>query len=505
MTIYKRFAFIFFVSFFLIYEGKAIAAEKEAGSKPHDFNIYIGAKDIEKQNKQVVKGPSPESNKAKEEKIFLSDKEKSVSSVSDKKSKPKVSFSDEEAESTSSPTDKNEQQNISLDSFSNEKETSPPSFTPEDFLEEKAKKNVVMETFAPDEEEEGRGRSSLKDNYSWIFDSRRTPQELAVTPIFYMSRTYGPNWGLRFFTFSPDNKGYYLSTSLTNQIFSSLFIWDINYRQVLSKKMEIRTYGQFFNYFEPYFAEKGMDTRIDNEQKLYAHKLTLNSQILFKEFRPFFYGMEIGGIFFKDQEPYIKDEAYFETEFLIWLKLKGGYDSRNNWKDPKSGAHHQVSLACVPLLNESDSYCLMETDLRTYIPLHKQLPFLGQSVLALRGFAGTSLMASPSYSMTYRMGGSHVFRGFTSNRFRGDKIYFGQSELRVPLWKNTISGALFFELGETAEYSKPFSGFLWDFGLGLRFGIPPSYDIKLRMDWGFSTDKFDNSSYNFIVNFFQAF
>ena len=502
MTIYKRFIFVSFLFFFLIYGGKAIAVEKEVHSKPRDFKIYIEEEYTGKTNKPIPTKSSPVFKKAEANKILSNDRE-GKSAVSDKASKKQVS-SDNKEEFTSSATDRERQEDISLNDLSDEEEISPPSFVLEDYSEKD--KNAVSETFAPAEEEtENKRRPFLTKNYSWIFDSKKTVQELAVTPIFYMSRTYGPNWGLRFFTFSPDNSGYYFSTSFTNQIFSSLFKWDVNYRQISSKKQEMSAYGQFFNYFEPYFDKKGMDTKIDDELKLYAHKLQFNSQILFKEFHPFFYGVEVGGLFFNDKKPYIKDEAYFNTEFLVWLKLQGGYDSRDNWKDPKNGAHHQVSLNCVPLLNESNSYCLAEADLRAYIPLHKQMPFLGESILALRGFTGTSLMAPPSYSMAYRMGGSHVFRGFTSNRFRGDKIYFGQSELRVPLWKKTVSGVLFFELGETVEYNKPFAGFLWDFGFGFRFGIPPTYDIKLRMDLGFSTDKFDNSSYNFIVDFFQAF
>ena len=498
MKVYRKFSLVFLTFFFLIYGEKALAVEKEASPKPRDFDIYIGEKRLEKQNERVKKENPSESNKVSRGKV-LSEKEKPTSH--EKRLKPKASVDEEEAEYTSLSEDENKQKDISLDTLSIEQKTASPS-VPED-LSEKEEKNIIKETFAPKKKEEDKGQ--FLENYSWVFDSKKTLQELAIVPMFYMSRTYGPNWGLRLFTFSPNDEGYYLSTSLTNQIFSSLFTWGINYRETLSKKWEISTYGQFFNYFEPYFNKKGMDTKMEEENKVYAHKLTLQSQILFKEFHPFFYGTELGGIFFKDREPYIKDEAYFETEFLIWLKLKGGYDSRDNWKDPTRGSYHQVSLACVPLLNESSSYCLTEADFRTYIPLHKQLPFLSKSILALRGFVGTSLMAPPSYSMTYRMGGSHVLRGFTSNRFRGDKIYFGQSELRVPLWKKTVSGAVFFELGETAEYSKPFSGFLWDFGLGLRFGIPPSYNIKLRMDLGFSIDKFSNTSYNFLVNFFQAF
>ena len=375
--------------------------------------------------------------------------------------------------------------------------------------EEETNKNIVSETFAPKEEEEEKrdfkdSLSSLSENYSWIFDSKKTTQEVAIAPTYYMSRTYGPNWGLRFFTFSPDNSGYYLSTALINQLFSPLFKWDINHRQIVFENQEIRTYGQFSNYFEPYHEEKGMNTVTKDEKKLYTYKFILEHQMLFKEFQPLFFGGKIGTLFLKERAPYLEDEKRSAREFLVYLKLIGGYDSRSNWENPKSGQHHQLAFTCVPML-ESSSYCLADIDLRAYIPIYEDIFFFRNPVIALRGFAGTSLIAPPSYSMAYRLGGSHVFRGFTANRFRGDKIYLTQSELRTDLWKDIVSGVLFLEMGEVAEYGKPFSGFLWSYGLGFRFGIPPSYNVKFRIDLGFSKDRTGKRSYNLIMNFFQAF
>lgn len=370
---------------------------------------------------------------------------------------------------------------------------------------EEKEKNKVSETFAPDNKEKKEPLSGFLNDYSLIFDSRTTKQELAIVPTFYRSRTYGLNWGLRIFTFSPDDSGYYFSTSLVNKFSTLLFKWDFNYRKPSTKNQENLAYGQFSNYFEPYYERKGMKTDYQDEKKLYTYQLNLRYQRIFKEYQPYFYGIEVGSFFRKQRQHHLDEDLHFSTEFLMYLKLTGGYDSREDWKNPDKGSYHQLALSCVPILGQSSSYCLIDADFRSYIPLPIEIPILKQSVLALRVFAGTSLIAPASYSMAYALGGSHILRGFTDRRFHGDKIYFTQSELRLPLWKNIFSGVLFFELGEVAGFEQNFSGFLWDYGIGFRLGIPPSYNIKLRADLGIATEKTGKNSYNFIINFFQAF
>ena len=501
MKIYRSFIPVFYLFILLFYKGKALGVEAETSlevqritvsNKNNEDNFKKDTiSEAANQQKRAAKNPDREETQGNTSNSTNDQSKKST----EEEIKGKVSNMIQEINFLENP-----KENLKEELFESE---SSPQETP--LMEEN--KNTVSETFAPreSEKEEDFDFISSFEDYSWVFDSKKTSQELAIIPMVYMSRTYGFNWGLRLFTFSPDNKGYYFSTSVTNQVFSSLFKWDVSYRQANSEIQETRAYGQFSNYFEPYYPTKGMDTLVKDEKKLYTYRLNFNYQRLFKEFYPFFFGGEAGTSFLKERKPYINDEITFQNEFLIYLKLKGGYDSQDNWKNPSSGQFHQLSLACVPILNENNSYCLADADLRAYIPIHIKSSFLKNSVLALRGFAGTSLMAVTSYSTSYRLGGSHVLRGFTANRFWGDKVYFGQTELRTPLWKDIISGVLFFELGEAAKYGKSFSGFLWDYGLGLRFGFPPSYDIKFRVDLGFSTDKEGKHSYNLIMNFFQAF
>ena len=365
MKIYSSFIPVFCAFILLFYTGKALAEEKtsleiqsisnqdkeDSFKKDTSFETANQQKKtIEKSDREEIQGKTPNSTHTQNKKS------------TEQEIKEKVSTEIQGVNPLQDTQEKAPQTESSL------KETP--------IIEEN--KNTVSENFAPSESEKEEDSDLLSslENYSWVFDSKKTRQELAIIPMIYMSRTYGFNWGLRLFTFSPDNKGYYFSTSVTNQVFSSLFKWDISYLQASSEDWETKSYGQFSNYFEPYYSDKGMDTLAKNEKKLYTYRLNFNYQKLFKGFQPFFFGGEAGASFLKERKPYISDKITFPNEFLVYLKLKGGYDSQDNWKNPSKGQLHQLSLACIPILNANSSYCLADADLRAYIPIHIKNSFL---------------------------------------------------------------------------------------------------------------------------------
>ena len=75
-------------------------------------------------------------------------------------------------------------------------------------------------------------------------------------------------------------------------------------------------------------------------------------------------------------------------------------------------------------------------------------------------------------------------RGYYNNRFRGDRYYAAQAELRFPLYKR-FSGVAFVDAGDVADdgFRKP----KWTWGGGLRFAL--SENIKLRLDYGIAKDQ----------------
>ena len=330
-----------------------------------------------------------------------------------------------------------------------------------------------------------------KKNYSWFFDSTLTKQELALVPVYFKNRTYGSNnWGLRLFTFSPDNTGYYGSFSILNQFLSSYFKVRSLYRRNYPRGWKIYFTAGYSNYFQPWYGE-GMKTVLTDRKDLYAHQIFVEQKFLFKGYYPAFY--EVGMSWIVRKEDLKKQKKrYFEDENFLFPEGTIGYDSRDSWANAKKGQYHQISLGCVL---RRDSNCRTEGDFRFYFPVHDKIS------LALRGFAGMAFLNKLSYSLAYSLGGSKVFRGFTYNRFRGDKVYFAQGELRMDLWKEILSGVLFFEMGEVSALKDDLTKARWNYGGGLRFGIPPSYKVKFRADFGISDEK----DYNITMDFHQSF
>lgn len=338
-------------------------------------------------------------------------------------------------------------------------------------------------------------------NYSWFFDSVITKQELALMPTYFRSRVYGSNWGVRFFTFSTDKTGYYGSLSVLKQFLEPYFKVRSLYRRSHLNGWKIYFTAEYSNYFQPWYGDggEGMKKVLSNSKEdieknwtdLYSRRISVNQKFLFRKYAPLFYGVGVSWILRKENLKE-QEKRYFEDENFLFPKVTAGYENRDSQENTKKGQYHQASFGCAL---QKNGVCQMEGDFRFYFPVHNKV------YLAFRGFAGMALFNDLTYSLAYSLGGSKVFRGFTYNRFRGDKVYFTQSELRADLWKEVLSGVLFFEMGEVAFYKEKFTAPRWDYGVGLRFGIPPSYKIKLRVDLGFS----DKEMYNITVNFRQSF
>ncbi len=123
-------------------------------------------------------------------------------------------------------------------------------------------------------------------------------------------------------------------------------------------------------------------------------------------------------------------------------------------------------------------------------------------ILALRLKGGVS-SDDPGYMFRYRLGGLYSMRGNYYNRYRGSHYYTGTVELRFPLW-SYFSGAVFTDFGDAADNN--FSDFRHPKvtgGMGIRFGLPPSGEIKLRLDAGFR--KYDGGFMSMAFTFGEVF
>ena len=376
----------------------------------------------------------------------------------------------------------------------------------------------ISEDFAPQTEESIEGTSFLNsslEDWSWFFQEKKTKHKIALTPVYSYNRTQGSRLGLRFFSYSSDKKGYYIAFSGSHYLFHPFSRFNMSYIGHRRGNFRIESSFIYDNHYENYFGE-GMKAKLSDLKKLYAHRFMADYKIIHQALDQNFY-MGLGAqLFFRKERPQYQDgEIYFNKELFLFLKGFVGYDSRDNWKDPKRGLFHQLSFGCKAILAYPGGYCKGEGDLRLYLSLFEQTDFfhnLKNSVLALRFFAGSSFLSPSTYSIVYGLGGENPFqniktlRGYKQNRFRGDKMYFSQTEIRFPIWKQYLDAVVFAEMGEATNYEDPFEGsVVVDYGGGLRIGLPPDYDMKIRADLGTGRDKQKKRNYNFIVSFFQAF
>jgi outer membrane protein assembly factor BamA len=159
------------------------------------------------------------------------------------------------------------------------------------------------------------------------------------------------------------------------------------------------------------------------------------------------------------------------------------HDSRDSRLSPSDGRYTTARAHVVP-----DALTTYEGN-RGFIQAevdHRSFSSLGPGmVLAKRFYAGGS-WGTPSYQFRYSVGGPYYLRGFFTNRFRGDKFYVVQGELRKHLfWIG--SAAFFAEIGEATDewFRSPKSSV----GAGLRFTLPPDHVAKARLDFAWAEDQ----------------
>ncbi len=397
--------------------------------------------------------------------------------------------------------------------------------------DDKTAKQNPSENFAPQTDESESFFDNWLENVSWFFQKKKTPYKIALIPLYFYNKSQGSLLGLRFSSYSSSKKGFYFSAEGSKYLSGPYYRWRMLYIGHRKKVFRSEAMAIYDNHYENYFGE-GMETEFSNVIKLVAQRFMVDYNFSYQADNQNFYGGLGARLFFRKEHKKQNEEKHFEDELFVFLRAFAGYDSRDNWKSPQSGSFHRLSLGCRPL----SSYCRGDVDLRFYLSLFKAMSWpniFKNSVWALRAFAGSSFLSPASYSLGYSLSGDNPFqkdlktlRGFKHNRFRGDKMYFAQSEIRLPLWEKYLSGVLFLELGEVVKYKDSFKGFssdnlfrllslfgygdsfkgfVVDYGAGLRLGIPPNYDIKLRLDIGTGLDKQNKRNYDFTLAFFQAF
>ena len=325
---------------------------------------------------------------------------------------------------------------------------------------------------------------------SWFTSSAQTRQKWAIVPSYVRNSTYGHIVGGRFFIYPTGNTGYY--TALESAVSEDLFFstaFSYKYWRENGDQFDLTTYYEGFS--EPYYGE-GNYTRPEDRIDIPIHKVQARMEYVSRIQSALY-----GGLFLRFD--YRRERRAGETNqetpfprFPLEQVVSGGllvrYDSRNNYFNPTEGEYYQVQSF---LLSDMPSPVFLEGDIRLFFSLMEGL------VLALRGSVGLTFLNPASHLFRFSLGGADRLRGYLLNRFRGENHYLSQAELRyTPFRFVTVTG--FFDLG--AVYERDFPAPRYSYGGGLRFGLPPDYNKKIRVEFGRGEDQ-----HNIVVSFGHPF
>ncbi|MEP4548591.1 MAG: BamA/TamA family outer membrane protein [Saccharospirillum sp.] len=168
------------------------------------------------------------------------------------------------------------------------------------------------------------------------------------------------------------------------------------------------------------------------------------------------------------------------------------WDSRDTGINPRRGTYAVIAADVQP--DALHSKRLDQTGWRGGLDVRRYFPMPGTTVMALR-FEGN---ATDGEVFDTALGGDSQLRGYVARRFVGESSMAAQAEVRFPLvgW---VSGVAFAETGwiQDGDYLETPSST----GGGLRFGLPPDGEMKVRADLGMSAE----GDVQFFVSFNQVF
>jgi hypothetical protein len=313
-------------------------------------------------------------------------------------------------------------------------------------------------------------------------EAPEAPTDMSLAPILAYEPTFGIVMGGAVFLEKPYDPRYRL---FTRAAFSERGEYSVlfNLRSWFEEERFYHLEVEIDDFARPYYGE-GMDTSASNSIFLEGTVARVLYHFNSRKDRALTYGpfldyraADSESVDGTDVEP----PEYIES--TVGLGFYVSHDGRDSRLSPTTGRYTTMAVTLVP--EPLTTYTSSRTFLQAEVD-HRIFHSLGEGlVLAGRLNVGGS-WGAPSYQYRYSIGGPYKLRGFYTNRFRGDKFYVVQGELRKHLfWIG--SGAIHVEMGEATDdwFESP----LFSYGLGLRFTLPPDHIAKARLDFAWSEDQ----------------
>ncbi len=190
-------------------------------------------------------------------------------------------------------------------------------------------------------------------------------------------------------------------------------------------------------------------------------------------------------------------------EIAAGLAFKLLYDNRLNQVNPTDGFFaNMVFRPNFTFMGSQTNWQSLLIDLRGYITF----PRNSKNVLSLWGLNWLTTGGTPPYLLLPSTGWDDQYntgRGYIQGRFRGDNMYYAESEYRFRISRDGLFGGVVFLNAEkfSGEISKQFSTVAPGYGVGFRLKLNKYSGTNLCVDYGFG----ENGSKGFFVNLGEVF
>jgi len=192
-----------------------------------------------------------------------------------------------------------------------------------------------------------------------------------------------------------------------------------------------------------------------------------------------------------------------KNEIASGLAFKALYDNRLNQLNPNNGWYaNLVYRPNFTFMGSQTNWQSLLLDIRKYIAF----PSNSKNVLALWSMDWLTASGKPPYLLLPSTGWDDQYntgRGYIQGRFRGDNMYYLESEYRFRISRNGLLGGVVFANAEkfSGEISKQFESIAPGAGVGLRLKLNKFSGANLCVDYGIG----ENGSRGFFVNLGEVF
>ena len=154
------------------------------------------------------------------------------------------------------------------------------------------------------------------------------------------------------------------------------------------------------------------------------------------------------------------------------------YDSRNDAFASTAGSFLQMQfLQFDKVLGSDYQFNTLILDCRRYVSVFRN------KVLAFQGYYTGSFGNDVPLRSLALFGGSNSIRGYYRGRYRGNQVFYVQTEYRVPVYKR-VGVVVFGGLGDVANDFRSYDPryLKYSLGGGLRVALNKSERLNIRMD-----------------------